>query len=272
MVKCLIANIKIGLEYQHDLFFKNNVELYIDESIEVDHIIKIIYENNLNDLKHTKILSKNSQGNIKSMVYYDELYKEVLIYIDKKYFKESSLAHAEYIYMGIMFLEISYLYNFLPLHGSAITIHDVAVVFSAPSGTGKSTHAKLWHEKYLNQVKYINDDKPLLKLIDNKLFVFGTPFSGEAKTNNNIYKPLKAIIFIEQSKVNQIDLMNNEKIVPAIIKNILRPEKEEFWDKAFNLINYIANNIPVYVLKTDISFNAVMTVYNKLFKDDNNEN
>src|SRR5690554_5784369 len=272
MVKCQIAGINIGLDYKYDLYFKNNIENYLNPNIKVDHIIKVIYQNNLNKIPHTKILSKDKDNNIRSMVYYDELYKEVLIYIDPKHFRKESLAHAEYIYMGMLFLEISFLHDYLPLHGAAITINDCAVIFSAPSGTGKSTHARLWHERYLDDVKYINDDKPLLKVIDNELIVFGSPFSGEDKKNNNTNKPLKGIVFLEQSKNNEISLIDNNLIVPLIIKNILRPEKEEFWDKVLNIINFIANNIPIYKLKADISYNAVETVYNKLFKGDKNEN
>lgn len=272
MIKCQIAEINIGLDYKYDLYFKNNIGNYINDQIEVDHIIKVIYQNNLNSINHTKILSKDQTGNIRSMVYYDNLYKEVLIYIDPAHFKEETLAHAEYIYMGIMFLEITFLYNFLPLHGSAIKVNDYAVIFSAPSGTGKSTHAKLWHEKYLDKVKYINDDKPLLKVIDNEIIVFGSPFSGEAKKNNNIKTPLKAIVFLEQSKNNEISLLDKNLIVPLIIKNILRPEKEVFWDSILKIINNIANTIPIYKLKANISYEAVDVVYKKLFEGDENEN
>lgn len=65
------------------------------------------------------------------------------------------------------------------VHSSAIKYNDKCYLFSADSGVGKSTHTSLWHKVYGDKVQIINDDKPIIRLENNKLIVYGSPLLVE---------------------------------------------------------------------------------------------
>lgn len=95
-------------------------------------------------------------------------------------------------------------YNVLLMHGSALCIDGQAIVFVAPSGTGKSTHARLWRETFGDRVWMINDDKPMLR-IEEKVIVFGTPWDGKHHLSRNASAPLKAVVCLKQDMTNRIE-------------------------------------------------------------------
>jgi len=101
-----------------------------------------------------------------------------------------SLDECEYIWTGADFYRRLLGYDGLMLHASAVAYEGYAYLFSAPCGTGKSTHARQWQEHFgSDQVQIINDDKPAIRLIDNIFQVFGTPWSGKSEHNLNKQVP-----------------------------------------------------------------------------------
>lgn len=98
--------------------------------------------------------------------------------------------------------------NAMLLHSSAIMYNGGGYLFSAQSGVGKSTHTRLWKSAFGDKVKYINDDKPVVKIDEKGCIVYGTPFDGGSGIANNISAPLKAIIFIKRADKNSIRKMS----------------------------------------------------------------
>ena len=91
------------------------------------------------------------------------------------------------------------------IHGSAVAVDGEGYIFVAPSGTGKSTHTRLWRTMFGSRAVVINDDKPLLKCSDDGIIVFGSPWDGKHHLSTNISVPLKAICFLERGKENHIE-------------------------------------------------------------------
>ena len=81
--------------------------------------------------------------------------------------------------------------NVLLFHGSAIEVDGEAYLFTAKSGTGKSTHTALWRQMFGNRAIMINDDKPLLKVVSEGVCVCGTPWNGKHRLGCNKIVPLK---------------------------------------------------------------------------------
>ena len=84
----------------------------------------------------------------------------------------------EYLWMGTAFNVKLLEYNGMFLHSSTVVVDGKAYSFSAPCGTGKSTHTSLWLKHFGEKAFILNDDKAAYRLIDGKYFAFGTPFSG----------------------------------------------------------------------------------------------
>ena len=267
MKKYLIANIIIGFSYRFDEYFKDNIETYLYEGDkEADHNIVVTYKKNIKEPKegNYRIFSKSLKG-IKSLMLYDANYKNIEVIIDEDAFND--LATAEYIYTGMIFLELAQRHKLLPLHGSAITYNDEVILFSAPSGTGKTTHAKMWHRLYPDEVKWLNDDKPLLTIEDNKVFVYGAPFSGKNKANTNRKMPLKAIVFLRQGVTDKITKLKKDEALKHLMVNTLRPTEETLWDNTLEQFDFILNNVPIYHLDASVSLDAAKTVKGAIYDE-----
>ena len=109
-------------------------------------------------------------------------------------------------------------YGVLLLHGSALCMDGEAVIFTAGSGTGKSTHSRMWRELFGDQVWMINDDKPLLRIGEESVLVFGSPWDGKHHLSRNASAPLKAIVKLERAEVNHIEPIKKEEAFPVLMK------------------------------------------------------
>ena len=126
-------------------------------------------------------------------------------YIRKRAEKNThlTLGNLESIFLADSFNKKILKYNAIFLHSSAILYKGKAYLFSADSGVGKSTHTKLWIKKFgAENVQIINDDKPIIRFIDNDWYVYGSPFDGGTGINKNIRAKLGGIIFLERAEEN----------------------------------------------------------------------
>ena len=83
------------------------------------------------------------------------------------------------------------------MHASVIEVNGYAYAFSAPSGTGKSTHTALWL-KNIEGARVLNGDKPLMRVNDDgTVTAFGTPWNGKENWGENISAPLRGVCFLE---------------------------------------------------------------------------
>lgn len=146
------------------------------------------------------------------------------------------------------------------MHASSIAYRDMGIVFTAPSGTGKSTHAAMW-EKFYN-ADIINDDCPAIKLSNGKAYICGTPWSGSKMKAANIIAPLSAVIVLEQAQSNSICRLNDEKAIPMLLPRLLLPYyNRALMDTALKNIDMIFKNVPTYLLKCRADRNAIDLVH-----------
>ncbi|NMP37860.1 MAG: hypothetical protein GX051_07015 [Clostridiales bacterium] len=176
-----------------------------------------------------------------------------------------TLAECEYIWSGEAVFASMLDFGGFMLHSSAVALDGQAYLFSARSGTGKSTHTHLWLDCFgAERAKIINDDKPLLRLIDGKFYAFGSPWSGKTDENLNIKVPVKAIAFLERSQTNSIERIPSLAALPLVLNQTVRPLGEERMSCLLSLLDRLLSDIPVYRLKCDMSHEAVETSYNMM--------
>lgn len=146
--------------------------------------------------------------------------------------------------------------NSLILHSAYMCRDGQAVLFSAPSGTGKSTQADLW-TKYRG-TRTINGDKSLLIHEENGWNAYGWPICGTSEICNNETYPIRAIVMLRQAKENAIRRLGMAEAMKKLIAQItMNMWNTKFQMKAMDLIQELIVEVPVYELECDISEEAV---------------
>ncbi len=158
-------------------------------------------------------------------------------------------------------------YHGFVMHGACIKYQDIGLMFCAPSGTGKSTHIKLWKQYFKDEVDIINGDKPIVRIFDDSIKIYGTPYCGKEGWHKNQSAKLNAICIIKQSKENKIRKLNaKEALIPLFSQIYISKEDEMSALKSMELFDTLLHRIPVYELSCDISFDAVLTCFKGLME------
>ena len=132
------------------------------------------------------------------------------------------------------------------------------IAFLAPSGTGKSTHTGLWKKYYPDDVTVINDDSPAVKLVDDRLKMYGTPWSGKTSINANRCVDLNAIVFLRQAHENSIRRVENPiEALQVILPETYKPVFEELANYNMDMLDILIRNVPMYIMYCNISKEAV---------------
>lgn len=155
--------------------------------------------------------------------------------------------------------EILLNYDGFMLHSAAIKYNGKAYLFTAPSGTGKTTHIKLWKKHLKDKVEIINGDKPLLRYVNGEINVYGTPWQGKENYGNNIKAPLGGIFLLERGIENSVEETSAKNIIPFLLTQTLRYQSQKQIEKLFNIIEKIVITVPAYTLKCNMNISAVKT-------------
>lgn len=158
--------------------------------------------------------------------------------------------------------EILPLYNRAVFHGAAIEYGGKAYLFTAPSGTGKTTHIALWRKYLGEKVNIINGDKPILRLTDNGFTVYGTPYAGKERWQRNVSAPLGGICMLSQGRENRIEKAENGLFV-SLFHQIYKPHGKDAMQKTMTIVKELCE-VPCFSLACDISEDAVKTAFEAL--------
>lgn len=146
-------------------------------------------------------------------------------------------------------------YNAMLFHGSSVMVNGKAYLFTAPSGTGKSTHTALLKEYLGDKLTYINDDKPILKVEGESVVVYGSPWNGKHCLGDNISAPLDAICLIVRSKENFVEKVEPFNFLKFLFEQTMGFNDEETAEKVLEILSVIMGKIKFYKVhcNTDIS-------------------
>ncbi len=156
------------------------------------------------------------------------------------------------------------LHDTILFHGSAIAVDGQAFLFTAKSGTGKSTHTSLWRELLGDRAVMVNDDKPLLQVTDSGVIIHGTPYMGKHNLGSNIAVPLKAICILTRSEENHIERITKAAAYTMLLQQTYRPQNSEAMRKTLSLIDKLAAMTELYRLGCNMDISAAETAYNAM--------
>ncbi len=158
-------------------------------------------------------------------------------------------------------------FNGVVFHSSAISYKGDAILFSAPSGTGKSTHTALWKDAYPEDVIAINDDTPIIRIMQDGIFAYGTPWSGKSAINTPLKVPLKAIVCLKQGIDNVAVRMKGKEAFFRLFNETGKPAEKNLLNTMVDIITDISANVSIYELSCNISKDAVEVIKNKIYSE-----
>ena len=192
---------------------------------------------------------------------------DISVNVSRKFYEEQvkktpglTFEESEYLYSGWYFYEQFTNFGGIMLHASCVEYKGKAYLFSANSGTGKSTHTHLWL-RYLDGARIINDDKPAIRLIDGTFYAFGTPWSG--KTDESVYGgvPVGGIAFLSRGE-NNIERVDGFSVLMNFLNQTVRPRDKALMSNTLDILDKLLTSVPVYRFSCDMSEEAVKTAVN----------
>lgn len=146
--------------------------------------------------------------------------------------------------------------NAVVVHGAAIEYDGKAYLFIAPSGTGKSTHIRMWKKAFGDATRIVNGDKPILRLTENGVDVCSTPWAGKEGWQRNCIVPLGGICLLRRGETDHIQRAHPLEYFDPVLRQVYCPPHGETLDKTLQVLDTILTRVPFYVLDCTISTQA----------------
>ena len=150
------------------------------------------------------------------------------------------------------------------LHGSTLGVDGEAYLFTAPCGTGKSTHARCWRETFGERAVTVNDDKAFLRVTDSGVFAYGSPWSGKHGLDSNICLPLKGICFLQRGPENRIRRSKPEDQLEELLHQTLIPEQLQA--QAAALVAALSRQVTLWEMECTKDISAAQVAYEAMSK------
>lgn len=141
-------------------------------------------------------------------------------------------------------------------HGAVLEVDGSAYAFTAPSGTGKTTHTRLWLECFGERVRYVNGDKPIIRFIDGVPYAFGTPWLGKEGYGANISAPLAGIVHLKRGKTNSARVLEFDDISTVLLSQIYIPRSPLAAARTLALVNRLSSCVKLIELKCNMEKDA----------------
>ena len=130
-------------------------------------------------------------------------------------------------------------------HGCVLAVDGRAYLFTAPSGTGKTTHARFW----LNVVPgayVLNGDKPLLRLMEDGVLACGTPWQGKERMGCNEVLPLAGLCVLTRDTYDHIERVTLPSTLGRLVQQTYRPDRPEALVRGVELAGAVGERVPLY--------------------------
>ena len=224
-----LAELNIGIENNYDYIYKMCADYITDKK--ADFTVSVSYDEIMAEDKGTGF----DKGYLESLAIYRKIAERILKY------------------KGFL------------MHGVMADVSGCGIAFLAKSGVGKSTHTRLWKELLKDKMIIVNGDKPLLRIIDDKIFGYGTAWAGKENIHTNTKTELKKICFIERSENNECLPIKKDFVFERLIKQIYIPKIKASLYLTLEYISTLIEKCDFYLIKCNTDISAAKTAYEGIF-------
>lgn len=158
-------------------------------------------------------------------------------------------------------------HNTLMLHGSTVAVDGRAYLFTAPCGTGKSTHTRLWRALFGERAVMVNDDMPFLQITSDGVLAYGSPWSGKHGLASNVCVPLQGICLLHRGCENVINLAKPKDLIGVLRQQVHVPIDEALAQKAFSLVDALAQGVSLWEMNCNKALDAAQVAYSAMSRN-----
>lgn len=152
-------------------------------------------------------------------------------------------------------------YNGCFFHSSCLEMDGEGYLFTALSGTGKSTHTRNWRRLFGERVTMINDDKPIIRKINGEFRVCSTPWMGKSNIGCNMTAPIKAVFVLKRGEENTAAPSTPAKQIRQLMEATLLPNSKENMVKLLVLFDDLFRNVQLIELYCTPDIEAAQVAY-----------
>ncbi len=154
--------------------------------------------------------------------------------------------------------------NGFMLHSVVMKHKDRSILLTAPSGTGKTTHSKLWERLYGTEI--VNGDKALIRKNNDTFYAYGSPLTGSSGIGINTCAPIGAIAVLKQAPVNSVTSLNLKDAYTAIYsQSTVNVWSNDFINRITDIVLDLVSSVPVFMLECNMEDEAAHTLYRSVF-------
>lgn len=157
--------------------------------------------------------------------------------------------------------EALFCHGVLVFHGSTVAVDGEGFLFTAKTGTGKSTHTRFWRETFGSRAVMVNDDKPFLQITETEILACGSPWSGKHGLDTNVTVPLKGICILERGTENRISPADPEKALPTLLHQSSRPLNPALVPHYLGLVDILAHRVPLWHMTCNLDPQAAVVAW-----------
>lgn len=151
-------------------------------------------------------------------------------------------------------------YDAFVMHGAVVALDGNGYLFTAKSGTGKTTHANLWLKNIPGSF-ILDGDKPIVRLQNGIAYVCGTPWNGKERQGTADCLPLKGIALLYRDGENTVSPIRFASAAPTLIRQTYRPEDRAALAKTLSLLSAVGEKTPLYELKCNMKDAAAIVAH-----------
>lgn len=156
-------------------------------------------------------------------------------------------------------------YDALVFHGAVLELDGKAYAVTAHSGVGKTTHVRLWLSEFGDRVRILNGDKPILRVIDGKIYACGTPWRGKENYGVNAMRELCGIAFLKRGEINLARKIESREVTLRFMNQIYLAKKDALMmSRTLRLADRILRSVPLYELECNMDIEAARVAYKAL--------
>ncbi len=163
-------------------------------------------------------------------------------------------------------VEKAHEFNVFMLHGAVFSVSNRCLCLLALSGTGKTTHMRMWRQFLGDKLTVVNGDKPLIKIDGGKPIAYGTPYNGKENYGTKTKAVLTDLCFIERAENNSVERLEKSQALDRVMNQVYLPEDALGTLDVLDMVDKLLGFCNLWLIKCNPTVNAAEVAYKEIIE------